>query len=1024
VEANQAQVETSTTQLNTNVEAQQIVDLPLIGRNWTQLQQLAPGVVATSDRFGTYATNGSESQQNSFLINGMDAIDLPLNTPLVIPSPDAIGEFNLVTSTINPEYGRNSGGILNAVIKNGTDHFHGSAFEFYRDTFLDDRNLYQVTKPVFHQNQFGGTLGGPIKKDHTFFLFSYQGTRFAEPETIGANTGQTTVFSQDERNGYFPDIAASSATSPFPLVGESGATFAAGTPYSTIFPTGHIPAADFNPISANLLSKYVPLPNFGGNIYSFNPITSGLTDQAILRLDQSFKSDTLWFTSIFQRNPTTDTEPFTGGTLPGFGDINQRHTYANSASWSHTFNPTTLNELRVSWLRFNYLAVAPQTPTLPSSLGFTGINPQDTAAAGAPLISLTGYFTLGFSNNGPQPRIDSTYQLTDGFSKVHGNHTIKVGYDGKRYQVGNPFFGNNNGSYTFGGSGPYSTGDPGADFLLGIPDSYAQGSGGWIDARTYEHYLYVQDSWKATKRLTLNFGTGYQIDTPVVQHHFGGEALNCFRPGEQSAIFPTAPVGLVFPGDQGCTSSGYYSHYDDIGPRLGIAYGINPKTSIRAGFGVYYNRVEEELMLQNLTAPPFALTSTGIGDIGGSPSFANPWVDIATGQSIPNKFPFTPPAPGNKTVDFSFYEPMSLNVLNPNFTTPYAMNYNINIERELPGAMILRVGYVGSQGRHLEMAYEGNPITPAGTAECAADPSCISNRLFQQVLYPTHTEYEPGNIIASAGTQSTVGVSHYDSLQVNLNKRLTHRLLFQASYTWAHSLDDTSGFEQSSFGTRGTNPYNFAANYGDSAFDARQRFVVNYDYELPHLSRRWNNAAVRGVLDGWHVAGITTFQSGFPISLADSYYPSLTCGIAYSFYNCPDSVNTVGPVQMYNPRSSGLVNTVKNAANTTPLPYYYFNPNSFAIPAFGSIGTAGRDFFHGPGINNTDLVLSKRIIFTEARFIELRLEGYNVFNHTQFDVSASEGGSAVSSDINSANFGRVLSAAPGRTVQIAAKFYF
>ncbi len=601
---------------------------------------------------------------------------------------------------------------------------------------------------------------------------------------------------------------------------------------------------------------------------------------------------------------------------------------------------------------------------------------------------------------------------------------MKFGYDGKRYQVGNPFFGNNNGNFSFGGSGTYSTGDPAADFLLGIPDSYAQGSGGWIDARTYEHYFYAQDSWKARRNLTINFGVGYQIDTPLVQHHFGGEALNCFRPGEQSQVFPTAPVGLVFPGDPGCSASGYQQHYGDIGPRLGIAYALNSKTSIRSGFGIYYNRVEEELMLQDLGAPPFSVTSGGIGDVGGSPAFANPWQDISTGQSIANKFPFVPATPGNKTLDFSFFEPMSLNVVNPNFTSPYAMNYNLTVERELPGAMILSVGFVGSQGRHLEVAYEGNPITPAGTAACAASSSCITNRLLQQVLYPTHTEYEPGNIIASAGTQSTVGVSHYNSLQVNLNKRLTKGLFFQASYTWSHSIDDTSGFEQSSFGTRGTNPFNFALNRGDSSFDARQRLVINYDYELPHLSRYWSNGVAAKILDGWHLAGITTFQSGFPITLSDSAYPSLTCGAAYSYYGCPDAPNALASTQTYDPRTSSVVNTSKTPSTTAAKPYYYFNPNVFAAPAFGVLGSAGRNYFHGPGINNTDLTLAKRVILTEKRFFELRLEGYNVFNHTQFSTSASAGGSAVTGDFNSANFGRILSAAPGRTVQLGAKFYF
>ena len=240
VEANAQQVETTTTQLGTIIDSKQIVDLPLLGRNWTQLEQLVPGTVGASDRFnaGNYATNGSESQQNSFLINGADAMDYRLNAPLVIPSPDAIDQFNLIESTINPEYGRNSGGILNAIIKSGTNQFHGSAFEFYRDSFLNARNFFQVSEPIFHQNQYGGTVGGPIWRDHTFFFLSYQGTRNRSPDP-NAESNTTTVFTQDQRNGFFPNIAASTAASPIALQAESGATMAAGTPYNVLFPTGH-----------------------------------------------------------------------------------------------------------------------------------------------------------------------------------------------------------------------------------------------------------------------------------------------------------------------------------------------------------------------------------------------------------------------------------------------------------------------------------------------------------------------------------------------------------------------------------------------------------------------------------------------------------------------------------------------------------------------------------------------------------------------------------------------------------------
>lgn len=1043
VQGNAAQVETSTTQLGTVVQSQQIVDIPLNGRNWVSLQQLAPGVVAASDRFGNnFATNGSQSQQNSFLVNGADDIDLPLNNASFIPSPDAIGEFNLIDSSINPEYGRNSGGVLNAILKSGTNSFHGDAFEFYRDTFLNSRNLYSVTKPVFHQNQFGGTVGGPIWKDHTFFFLSYQGTRNRQPESGTSDT--TPVFSSAQRNGYFPSIdtcpAGQTCLSPFPLTGENGRVYAAGTAYSTIFPTGQIPSVDFNPIAAKLLATYVPNANSPGNLYSFNPITTNTIDQGIARLDHTFsEKNAMWATLSFQHNDAPETLPFTGATLPGFGDTSTRSYKFFTADWTHTFGPTTLNELRLSYLRFNFVTVEPINPTLPSSAGFA-ITPQDPAGAGLPFIGITDFFNLGFSTNGPQPRIDSTYELADNLSKVIGNHTLKVGFDGKRYDVDNPFNATNNGSYTFNGTGLYSTGSPGADFLLGIPDSYTQNSGGWIVARTYEYYAYAQDSWKVNQNLTVNYGAGYQIDTPLVNRHFGGLALNCFIPGQQSTVFPTAPNSVDYPGDPGCTASGYHPHYDHVGPRFGFAYSPGSSTNknfvIRGGFGVYFNRSEEELTLQNLGTAPFSINSVGAAST--HPSFADPFVDIATGAVTPNPFPFTPAKPGSP-VNFASYEPLFLNVISPNFTDPYSMNYNLNVQKELPGSMLFQIGYVGSLGRHEEMTYEGDPIAPSFSASCALSPACVANASFQQ-LSPTgahstvYSSYVPANAVPTVGTQASDGNSSYNSMQVSLNKRLSHGLNFLASYTWSHSIDDTSSFENSGFGARAIDPFNFAVDRGDSVYDARQRLVISYDYELPHLSRFWNNALTRAALDGWRLSGITTLQTGFPINPAEVDYHSLQCS-GLQFYGCWDAPNVLSAPQILNPRTSVETNNNPAAAGIGPQNYYYFNPNTFGVEAIGQLGDAGRNDFHGPGVNNTDLSLMKRVYLTknENRFIELRAEAYNVFNHTQFTVINYQGG-GVDGTITDANFGRVLSAygatsgtvaqTGGRTIQLAAKFYF
>jgi Carboxypeptidase regulatory-like domain len=1086
VEASNVQVETTNTQLGTVMNGDTIVDMPLNGRNWTQLQLLQPGVMASSDRFGTYSTNGSQSQQNSFLINGQDSNDLPLNTPLIIPSPDAIAEFSMVTDTINPEYGRNSGAIMNAAIKSGTNQFHGAGFDFYRDTFLNDKDFFTQAPAVFHQNQFGGVIGGPIWKNKAFFFFSYQGARFRQPQTAN----QQTVYSQTELGGNFGTGAdlgfngAAPATpgaaptnpgvSPFPMFGDSASTCPvsggvmcpAGTYYGKaydnsgtllsngLFSTGVVPTQDFNALSVKLVNQFVPLPNGPNNAYNFTAVSPGKTDQYLWQVDYNISSsDIVRSYGFIQSSPSTATLPFTGATLPGFPETDQRHSKQFTASWTHTFGPSLVNELRIGYTRFNFAAVEPENPVIPSSYGFTGINVQSAAGAGLPVMTVSGNspgqvsFTLGFSANGPQPRLDQTYQLDDNFSWVMGRHTLKVGYDGRRFHVTNPFFFNNDGSFGFGAGGQFTTGNAGADFLLGIPDSYAQSSGGFIDAGAQEHYIYAQDSWKATSSLTINYGLAWQINGPLTDHFNGGRAINCYRPGEQSAIYPTAPIGLVFPGDTGCTNSGISTGFTHFGPRLGIAgaphasgllgrlTGDQGKFSIRTGVGIYYNQVEEELSLQNLTAPPFSLSDSGIGDLGATPAFASPFNSVnpanvsftayngtsATSPtkpvtlgaaSIPNKYPFTPP-PAGSAVDFTFFAPMSLNVLDPRFAVPYSVNYNLTIQRELPGQMVLSVGYVGSQGRHLERAYELNPALPGA---CAAIPTCIgtTGERAQQGFFFAQNFKNPLPIpgtnelyLGSVGQQATDGNSNYNSLQVSLNKRVSHGLQFTLSYTYAHAEDDGSSFENSAFGTRGTNPFINKLNWGDSGFDARQRLVAGYQYEIPVPHALTSNGALSRAFKGWRVAGNTTLQSGFPINLSDSGFRSGTCW-EFSFYGCPDNPNQVGPITKVDPR---FVNP------TTLKTHVYFLGSAFAKATPGTFGNTGRDSFHGPGINFSNIALMKDIPIKESMRIELRLETFNTFNHVNFNLP--------SGNVNSSLFGTVTGDTLGpRLVQLAGKFYF
>jgi hypothetical protein len=1040
VAADTLQVETTDTQLKTLVDSQQIVDLPLLGRNWTQLELTAPGVQAADTRFGNnYSVNGSQAQQSSYLINGQDSNDIVLNSPLIIPSPDAIQQFNLIDSTINPEYGRNSGGIVNAIIKNGTNSLHGDGFEFYRDSFLNDRNWFQLAAPVYHQNEFGGTLGGPIEipklyngKDRTFFFFSYQGIRARQP----GSTETQRVFSPAQLSGDWSlaenqPFTLSSKPIPFAVTGAGGAC-GPGTSMTTwaqCFPTGQIPTSDFNAISTALVTKYVPAPNFtqagDPNYNTFTSVNPVVDDQFIGRLDENLNSNNrVWFTVFEEHFNNTTPIPFSGSTLLGFASNNDEQYRQYIASYTHVFSSTTLNEFRGGYTRLNYKSGNPVTVTDPASFGFKNIVPQDASAAGLPTISVSKYFTLGTSSNGPQPRIDQTMQFDDNFSKVVGKNTLKFGFSGRRFQVYNNFDARNSGDFGFTSSGSqYSTGDPGLDFLMGIPTTYLQNSANLINVRSYEDYIYGQDSFRASDSLTVNFGAGWQIDTPLNNFQQNKEGVMCFQPNVQSSIFPTAPAGMTYPGDKGCSLAGYSTNYSHIGPRVGFAFapmlgrftgGSDRKLSIRGGWGMYFNRTEEEGNLQNLGIPPFGLGSNGVSSYltGSVPSFTDPYADVAGLGGVSTPFPYSPPKAGTTNIDFSQFEPMSLNTFTNNYQMPMAENFQLTIERELPGKQILSVGYVGSVGRHLERNYEQNVITAQGQAACIADATCNpalggGGYIEQHAFYPDHSLY-PGDVFASMGTEYTNGSSNYNSFQASLQKQYGHGVFYQVSYTYSHALDNGSSLENSGYQDRGINPYpqNGILNYGGSTFDTRNRLVASYGYEVPIPASWRSNAFAHLALGGWKLSGITTEAQGHPVTLSDYEFLSLTCD-ALSYYTCADIPEQVAPVKFVNPRKGAGGNQLES-----------FDINSFAQEPVGQFGNAGRNFFRAPGINNTDLTIEKDLHFAESKYVELRLEGYNVFNHTQFGGPDGEFADGPGS------FGLVSSASSGRLVQLGAKFYF
>lgn len=1064
VNANTIQVETSNTQLQTTLTSHQIAKMPLLGRDADILQKLTPGTVESSDRFGNYSSNGSQTQQNSYLLDGADINDGPLQTQGLSINPDALAEITFVTSTQNPQYSRNSGAIANEILKSGTNQFHGDGFEFYRDTFLNNGNYFSPIRPVFHQNLYGGTLGGPVVKNKLFFFLAYQGFRNRTAYTtltpvptatqLGTASGIANLTQDfNDASGGLNSAGLTSNPLPFAIT-TPGGTCPKGMAWDQCFPAGtpvEVMTSSFNPIASKLL-KYVPTPNYGSGVgntyYNFNRLDTGAQDQGIIRLDYHLsQKDSLWASSVFQSSPSTHQLPFynTGATLPGWGERDAEHFKIFNADWTHTFSANMLNDLRFGYYRFNYASVSPENTAPPSSYGFH-INPEDPAVASMPLVSVGGYFALGFTPFGPQPRLDTNLDYADNFTKIVGNHDIMVGAEVERFGVNNPYYAENNGDFSFSGAGTYTSGDPLLDYLLGIPTQYSQGSGAVIDAHATDIYGYAQDNWKTTGSLELNYGLGYEIMTPFANLQYGGKAIICFAPGAQSKVFPTAQKSLLYPGDPGCNDQGgATTKYDHFAPRVGFDWSPSRdlmgwltgpsgehQFAIRGGFGVYYNRDSEEAQLQNLEDPPFGTSSFGAQDVGGSPSFADPYTDVAgtPGESENNKFPYTFPTPG-QAINFAQFAPYDLSTISPSYDMPYAFNFNLNIQRQIPGNQVLTIGYVGSLGRKLVRAYEANRITAAGhtaaVAACAkmGTSACLSMASSLSLNDPQWFTETSGNF-ASVGQVHTDGSSNYNSLQVLLQKNPSHGLFYTIAYTWSHALDNGSGFESSGFSNAndltGTNwvPGFTQLSYGNSEYDAPNRLVASYGYVIPVFAAMRKNRILDEALAGWNLTGVTALQSGNPVSIGETgTNRSLYCNGTFSYYACPDTpVTSSFHVPILNPKASGQ--------------HYWFNPSYFSPEPLGTFGNVSRGFMRGPGFNYTDLNLFKDFPLGAAdspRYVQLQLQAFNAFNHPNFsapDGNLSDGSQfgTITSVVQPTADGGAGDPQPGRAVQLSGRIYF
>jgi len=1156
-------IDTTTTQLGAVMTDQSVRELPLNTRNTYQLLQLQPGVQSQlgADLFygssnpGVVSVNGGRGRSNNYMVNGGDGNDIFVNGPAIQPSPDAIEEFRVLTNTFDAEYGRNSGSVVNVVTKSGTNSVHGDVYEFFRNKVLNTKGFFDTTVPDYKQNQFGATLGGPIKKDKTFIFGSYEGDRLAQ----GISSGQVFLPTALESQGIFnqPDATG---TAPTPFYGTltdpnvasvlngrtgcanavsaaGGAPIAAGTAYSSIFPNNQIPTQCFDPTALALYNRYVA-PS-GTGVVTYAPDRSDREDQFTLRFDHNF-SATQHFSAYYYFDDDHRVDPFSnfqaaGANLPGFGGIFKTRVQQWNISQTSTIGSTSVNEFRFNYFREGQGNLNHPVNTLTSlhdSCGTdattcfadpnnpsSGITTNIPGREGVPFISAGGGFVIGNNFEGELPQVGNTFQWSDNFSKVFRTHSLKFGGDVRRQRFDQFLYYNINGDFGFQSDAnlcsplnhnpacdSVSGNDVGfinsyANYFLGLPTTYSQGAAQGEDIRNTSFYLFAQDSWKIKPNVTLNYGLRWELNTPYIDTK---NRVQTFRPGQDTTQYPcwisqagadtinnTAgspivstgscapdsaqsayfPTGLVFPGDKGVPQGLTSTYYKAFAPRIGLAWspgwtegplakitGGPGKSTVRGGYGIFYNPIEQLVMEQFSAEPPF-----GVSALLSNPLFNTPYL-LQNGTQVPNNggaiIQQTPNTPcfdstgPNGCVDWSLFRPILLyGEFQPHLRTQYAEQYNFTIERQLTGSMLLRVAYVGTQAHHLLASRDLN----YGNATTCLDINNIPGQSCgpfgadstYQVVVPAgqtfHLPYAPGpnpggpNIPcpqvgapsgctitgAAGGTPLTlVGLRPYSSpncdpttgvgcpadgtpIFSNIFSEDTvansnyNGLQISVEKSYSHGLLFQASYTFSKAIDQGAsfenelNPIDPRATRGVSLLSAKNRFVFSPVWELP-IPKKEGMAGK--VANGWQVSAIITYQSGFPIRMQTQNDAELQSSYFFEDANTP---SVTGKVQFLNPKTSGG---------------YWFNTSNIADPAAGTFGNMPHALCCGPALSNTDLVIAKRTPITERLNTEFRAEFYNAWNHTQFTNP--------DGNFTDSTFGLVSKARDPRVMQFALKILF
>lgn len=983
-------LQTQSTQIGEVINAATNVNLPLASRNYVQLTLLAPGSInpnpssfkggATTANSGRPNVNGNREQANNFILDGLDNNQVSDNLVGYTPAVDAIAEFNEITLTAPADFGNYMGGIVSVSTKSGTNQFHGDAYEFFRNDKLNanswSNNWKGLSRSILRWNNFGGSLGGPIKKNKLFFFADYQGSRFDTPPSAKS----TTVYTALERTGNFsellPAVQLYDPRSPLDANGNR-------LPYTN----NTIPASELSPAALKIIgSPYYPQPTSPGLLnnllYSQHTYTNG--DQGDARIDYNISDRDRMFGRYSQSmytNPTINS----GAPLLYNGFANYP-THTGMLDWVHMAGPTVVNEARFG-VNYVFINNGAASSTVPANFAQT-VGIPDVPSTFLPGINFSGGNVSNFGTSDVyQLFADTVIQAEDSVIVTKGNHEMHFGFQIYRDRVDTFYSGNNGRAGTFLFNGQYTAGPaPGtkagtkvagvaagladADFLLGLPDEIQGGiNGGTWGQRANSMAAFYQDNWRVTPNLTLNLGLRWELHTPWVEVH------------NRQANFDLV-TGQEYIAGQNGASRALYEQYNGITnfqPRIGFAYTPGGgKTVIRAGYTLsnYLEGTGTNLRLP--LNPPFAVEHDNV--YTSAPYYVLPGSTLDQG--------FTPflSAAGDQFHD------VTLRVWDP-FVRPAVSNqWNFVIEQQLGGSSTVSLAYVGERSTHLmvPMPYYQRYMAPNGTVTpqslyLAGNPTLLS---------------DIGNI---SGTAS-IGNADYDALQIMLNKRLSEGLQFQANYTWSKCMTNNQGYYGQS-GQAGQsnwyyqNIYNAAAEWGECDYDATHNFVGNFIYTLPFgRGQRFGknmNKVLDGVIGGWKVAGIVSVHTGFPLTITASDASGTLSRGARADCIAPDTI-------------FGRQDSPKGG-------YQWFDPSGFAQPAKGTFGSCGVGTIRGPGLAEIDGSVSKSFRVTESQHLELRGEFINLTN-TPILNSPTRGVGT--------NLGLLQGSQGERNVQLALKYLF